>query len=87
MGATRPDNAIISHHLIPHVGLIQVLPFPYFATHSTVMFSLQLPTPEIFRTKLRLPESWISLGITESDLQSAYQGMDHTMPTCFEEWG
>ena len=45
-GVTRPDNAIISHQLIPHVGHIRVLSQEWFATHSPVLFSLQLPSQQ-----------------------------------------
>lgn len=70
-GVTRPDNAIISHQLLPYLGHIQVLANDLFVTHSPVKFSLQLPQPQLFRTKLRLPQSWISLGIDKCDMEQA----------------
>ena len=69
-GSTRPDNAILSHHLISTLGHIQVLSDTWFATHAPVMFSLQLPKPDLFRQKIKLPESWVALDITAEELIS-----------------
>lgn len=57
--STRPDNAFISQQLLPFVGQISVLPDDLFATHAPVMFTLQLPSPQLYTTKLVLPNSWI----------------------------
>eukprot|EP00435_Cladocopium_sp_Y103_P043208 s764_g12.t1 len=88
-GVTRPDNAIISSQLLPLVGQIQVLPPTWFATHAPVCFTLQLPKPDLFRTKLRLPASWVEFGIDQPDLQEAYNQLNQPVlpPATFEEWG
>jgi exonuclease III len=87
-GVTRPDNAIISRQLLPHVGIIKVLSPEWFATHCPVMFSLQLPQPQLFKTTLKLPQSWVDFGIEMHDLQKAYNDNQHIpKATTLEAWG
>ena len=88
-GVTRPDNAVISPQLVPYVGQIKVLAPGWFATHTPVCFSLQLPKPDMFRCKLKLPATWIDTGLEQADLQQAFNQVPDVArhPTTLEEWG
>ena len=54
-GVTRPDNAIISRHLIPYIGHIRVLAPEWFATHCPVFFNLQMPHERLHKMTLKMP--------------------------------
>ena len=87
-GVTRPDNAIISRQLIPFLGHIRVLTNDWFATHSPVFFSLQLPQESLHKITLKMPKSWVEMGIDTPDLQEAYARESHIPhATTLEEWG
>ena len=87
-GVTRPDNAIISRQLLPYVGHVKVLSPEWFATHCPVFFSLQLPQPTLHKVTLKMPQSWIELGIDNDDMLHAYETMTNTpVATTLEEWG
>ena len=89
VGATRPDNAILSQQLVPLVGVIRVLDDTWFATHAPVLFSLQLPKPDVYRCKLNMPSTWVELGLEKDHLRRAYQELGHQLPqpSSLEEWG
>ena len=89
LGATRPDNAILSQQLVPLVGVIKVLDDTWFATHAPVLFSLQLPKPDVYRCKLSMPTTWVELGVESEHLAQAYQELSNQLPlpNTLEEWG
>lgn len=71
LGATQPDNAIISAQLIPLIGQIQVADSQWFATHSPVIFSVQLAQSQLFTKKLQMPASWIEFALEKDKIAQA----------------
>lgn len=85
---TRPDNCILSKELIPLLTHIQVLEATWFATHRPVTMSFSLPKCQLFKNVLRLPKTWIELGIEKSDLEKTETTVDTwPWPQTLEEWG
>ena len=67
---TRPDNGIVSPALVPFVSEVKVLEPTWFATHSPVMFQINLPGQALFAYHLRFPKSFVELGIDDETWQS-----------------
>ena len=86
---TRTDYAFLSHHLRPFLRGISVKVEKCFDTHEPVMFTLGLPTTPLYRQKLVLPKTWISLDLPEEEFEQHYnqQIESHGTPTTIEEWG
>eukprot|EP00435_Cladocopium_sp_Y103_P074345 s105_g48.t1 len=86
--ATRPDNAIVSPALVPHVKSVSVLEATWFATHAPVLFQIDLPGHNLFSLHLRFPKSFVELCIDDQDwTDMTDQQCDLSSATTIEEWG
>ena len=87
-GATRPDNAIVSKDLVPFVTCVRVHGPDWFPVHNPVTFTITLPKPQIYRSKLRLPESWMCYMPQQEQLAAAYVALcPPDEVDSFEQWG
>ena len=86
---TRTDYAFLSHELRPFVRAIAVKNEKCFDTHEPVMFTVGLPATPLFRRKLIMPQSWISLDLDEEQFEELYlqQVLNYGSPSTIEEWG
>ena len=87
-GATRPDTAVLSKDLVPFISQVRVFGDDWFSVHSPVTFTLTLPTPQLFRPKLRLPESWVAFGPEVHQLEQTFdRNSEAQVVESFEQWG
>ena len=85
---TRPDNGIVSPALVPFVSEVKVLEPTWFATHSPVMFQIDLPGQALFAYHLRFPKSFVELGIDDETWQSMTdQHNDFANAQTIQQWG
>lgn len=87
-GSTRPDSAIVSTELVPHVSCVRVYGVDWFPVHNPVTFTVTLPKPQIYRSKLRLPETWMCYVPQQDQLASAFASLQHISEIdSLEQWG
>eukprot|EP00435_Cladocopium_sp_Y103_P005344 s502_g1.t1 len=85
---TRPDNAIVSPALVPHVRSISVLETTWFATHAPVLFQIDLPGHTLFSFHLRFPKSFVELGMDDADWNEMTDSHGHlASANTIKEWG
>lgn len=86
-GSTRPDSAIVPTELVPYVSCVRVYGVDWFPVHNPVTFTVTLPKPQIYRSKLRLPETWMCYVPQQDQLASAFASLQHTSEIdSLEQW-
>ena len=86
-GVTSNDTAILSPQLAGLVTRIQVLDSSWFATHSPVIFDLDIQGPSLFTSKFRLPRQLTEFSLETSELQKALDFLQPSSPDTLESWG
>ena len=86
-GVTSNDTAIFSPQLAGFVSHIQVLDSSWFATHSPVIFDIDIHGPAIFTSRFRLPKQLVEFSLETNELQKAYEALHPSQPDTLENWG
>lgn len=86
-GTSVIDSAIISPHLCGFVKNVQVLSSKWFATHSPVVFDIDLQGPAIFVQKFRLPKQLVEFSLDKRELENSLLQLQLEQPSTIEQWG
>ena len=86
-GVTTNDTAILSPQLAGLVTFVQVLDSSWFATHSPVIFDIDIQGQSLFTSKFRLPQQLVEFSLEVEELQSALESLQPATPDTLECWG
>ena len=87
--STHPDNAICCPKVQHWITSISIYQQQIFDAHKVVIFDLNIPVDDAFRTHMPLPKSWLNLPIDENSLPSTYDTAVGRLgtPQTLENWG
>ena len=86
-GISVIDSAIFSPQLCGLVKNIQVLSSKWFATHSPVVFDIDIQGPAIFVQKFRMPKQLVDFSLEPQELESAFCQLQPNSTSTIEAWG